>query len=357
MLFRSHAEDNPTAFHGVPQFCVEDGKIEKSAEPSFTESFSRKLLSLGGRDPRVVAITAAMAKGTGLSPFQESFPDRFFDVGIMEQHAVTFAAGLAAAGMRPVVALYSTFIQRAVDQVVHDVALPNLGVVFALDRAGLVGDDGETHQGLYDMQLFRSVPNMTIMAPASGAEMDLMMDHAAERAGPCVLRFPKDTCRLDLPELSLPLEPGRGVFARREGGAVLILSLGGLLHQALEAADILSRRGMAADVYNLRFVKPLDAGNLAEVLSGYEAAYLVEDGARSGGVGEMVGSLLRECAPGLLYDHGGAPDAFLPQGSREELLADCGLDAAGIAEAVRELSGRAAAERAAGHAYHLKRVM
>ncbi len=336
----SHAEDNPTTYHGVPHFCVQDGMIEKSGAPSYTERFSAKLLSVGKEDPRVAAITAAMAGGTGLSSFQESFPDRFFDVGITEQHAVTFAAGLAAAGLRPVVAIYSTFMQRAVDQVYHDVALPNLGVMFAIDRAGLVGDDGETHQGLYDIQLFRSAPNLTILAPASGGELELMMDWAMALPGPSMLRFPKDACGPDLPELARPLEAGRGVFARRQGGEILILSLGGLLPGALEAAEILTGEGVPTDVYNLRFVKPLDRGFLAEVLRGYRAAYLVEDGARSGGVGEMLGSLVRETAPGLVYDHGGAPDAFLPQGGRNELLADCGLDAAGIASAVRELLDR-----------------
>jgi 1-deoxy-D-xylulose-5-phosphate synthase len=334
----AYAEDNPTAFHGITPFSIRDGKVEKKGPPGYTEYFARALCSLGEKNPKVAAISAAMAKGTGLALFQEKFPERFFDVGITEQHAITFAAGLAAAGLRPVVAIYSTFMQRAVDQLIHDTALPNLGVTVIMDRAGLVGDDGETHQGLYDIALFRSVPNITFMAPACAAELELMLHYALGQEGPALIRFPKAPCTNTNPVLASPLETGRGVFVRKGRGNTLILSLGALCEYAEAAADILAAEGFGADVYNLRFIKPLDTEYLKTVLAPYEAAYLVEDGAASGGVGEQVGALVQGWGLSLSYAHGGAPDAFLPHGSRQELLADCGLDAAGIAAAVRALA-------------------
>jgi 1-deoxy-D-xylulose-5-phosphate synthase len=345
----AHAEDNPTAFHGITPFSISDGKVEKKGPPGYTEHFARLVCALAERDPKIVAITAAMAKGTGLALFQEKFPERFFDVGITEQHALTFAAGLAAAGLRPVAAVYSTFMQRAVDQLIHDAALPNLGVTIVMDRAGLVGDDGETHQGLYDIALFRAVPNITFMAPASAAELDLMLRYAvspdgsgsgsdSSSGGPVLLRFPKAPCTNNNPVLGSALEEGRGVFVRRGRGNILVLSLGALCGEAEAAADILASEGLGVDVYNLRFIKPLDTEYLRAVLSGYEAAYLVEDAARSGGVGDAVGELVARWGLSLAYDHGGAPDEFLPHGSREELLADCGLDAAGIARGARVLA-------------------
>ncbi|MCL1817913.1 MAG: 1-deoxy-D-xylulose-5-phosphate synthase [Spirochaetaceae bacterium] len=345
----AHAEDNPTAFHGITPFSIRDGKVEKKGPPGYTEHFARALCGLGGKNPRLLAITAAMAGGTGLSLFQEKFPARFFDVGITEQHALTFAAGLAAAGMRPVVAVYATFMQRAVDQLIHDIALPNLGLTLVMDRAGLVGDDGETHQGLYDIALFRCVPNIRFLAPASAEELSLMLDYALAAATPVLIRFPKAPCPNAGPEPTAPLEEGRGVFVRRahtapesedcgrEGAKVIILSLGALCCEAEAAADLLALAGLPADVYNLRFIKPLDTEHLASVLAPYKTAYFVEDGAKSGGMGELVGALLKEKGLSLAYAHGGAPDAFLPHGSREELLAGCGLNAEGIARAVREL--------------------
>jgi 1-deoxy-D-xylulose-5-phosphate synthase len=335
-----YAEDNPTAFHGISSFSIRDGKVEKKGPPGYTDHFARFLCALGETRPRLVAITAAMAKGTGLALFQEKFPDRFFDVGITEQHALTFAAGLAASGMRPVVAVYSTFMQRAVDQMIHDVALPNLGVTVVMDRAGLVGEDGETHQGLYDIALFRCVPNIRFLAPASAREIELMLSYALFREGPVLLRFPKAPCADAGPAMDRPIEEGRGVFLRegrsgREGA--LILGLGALCEQAAAAADILEARGIRTDLYNLRFIKPLDAEYLKSVLARYGAAYLVEDGARSGGLGEHIGDLIREWGLPLSYGHGGSPDAFLPHASRGELLESCGLDGRGIAEALQRL--------------------
>jgi 1-deoxy-D-xylulose-5-phosphate synthase len=338
-----HAENNPSIFHGVSPFSVEDGKIETVPTVSFTERFSKAIVRHAQEDKRIVAITAAMAKGTGLSLFQERFPNRFFDVGITEQHAVTFAAGLATSGMRPVVAMYSTFIQRAVDQVIHDVALPGLPVVFILDRAGLVGEDGETHQGLYDIALFRSIPNLTFLAPASGEELDLMLSFAFQQTGPVLIRYPKADCGKEYPVLTTPLTPGKGVFVQKQGASVLLLSVGGLLNEVEKASNLLSQEGIQTDIYNLRFLKPLDEAFLHEVLEPYRVVVLAEDAAYSGGMGERIGSLLMEWGCSSTYAHLGAPDRFLPHASREELLSDCGLNGKGIASAVTSLLERKSA--------------
>ncbi|GAB4222793.1 MAG: 1-deoxy-D-xylulose-5-phosphate synthase [Spirochaetales bacterium] len=330
-----HAENNPSKFHGIAPFSVEDGVVETSPKTSYTERFARSLITLAEQDSRIVAITAAMAKGTGLSLFQERFPDRFLDVGITEQHAVTFAAGLAHAGLRPVVGIYATFMQRAVDQVIHDIALPNLPVVLALDRAGFVGEDGETHQGLYDIALFRSVPNLTILSPASGGELDRMLKYAFHQEHPVLIRYPKDQCSAEYAGLDAPLVPGRGCFVRREGSPILLISVGGILSKVEEASALLSREGIETDIYNLRFVKPIDEEFLKEVVASYRGVLLVEEATLLGSIGERVGCLLQGWKG--KYKHLGAPDSFLPHASREELLADCGMDGEGIASAVSSL--------------------
>lgn len=330
-----HAENNPSKFHGISPFSIEDGTVEKASSVSFTERFAQRLVQLAEQDKRIVAITAAMAKGTGLSLFQERFPDRFFDVGITEQHAVTFAAGLAHTGMRPVVAIYSTFMQRAVDQVIHDVALPNLPVLIVLDRAGFVGEDGETHQGLYDVALFRSVPNLSILSPASGSELDRMMEYAFHHQGPVLIRYPKAECGQEYPGLDKALVPGRGTFVYQKGAPILIMSAGGVFPQAEEASRLLSQQGIETDLYNLRFLKPLDEEYVQEVVAPYNAILLVEDAARQGGMGERIGSLLHDWRG--IYRHLGAPDSFIPHATRKELLAEYGLDGEGIASAVLNL--------------------
>ncbi|MCX7787698.1 MAG: 1-deoxy-D-xylulose-5-phosphate synthase [Spirochaetes bacterium] len=338
-----HAENNPSKFHGVAPFSIEDGIVEKSPSISFTERFSQSLVRLAEQDKRIVAITAAMAKGTGLSLFQERFPDRFFDVGITEQHAVTFAAGLAHAGMRPVVAIYATFMQRAVDQVIHDIALPKLPVVLALDRSGFVGEDGETHQGLYDVALFRSVPNLTILSPASGVELDRMLEYALLQDHPVLIRYPKAECGQDYAGLGDPLVPGRGVFVQQRGASILILSVGGLLPQAVEASSLLTQQGIDTDLYNLRFLKPLDEEHFKYLIAPYKAILLVEEATRQGGMGERIGTLLHEWKG--VYKHLGSPDSFIPHASREELLEQYGLDGKGIASAVLSLVEE-------GHLFH-----
>ncbi|MDR1429792.1 MAG: 1-deoxy-D-xylulose-5-phosphate synthase [Spirochaetaceae bacterium] len=331
------AENDPGNYHGVQSFSVEDGLLEPGNTPSFTNVFSDALIALARKDSRIVAVTAAMEKGTGLGPFRAEFPGRFFDVGIAEEHAVTFSAGLAARGLRPVTALYSTFMQRAVDQVIHDTALQNNPVIFAVDRSGLVSDDGETHQGLFDMALFRQLPNMTILAPAGRAELESMLAFSAALPSPSIIRYPKAACPSGEPSFALPLEPGRGIFVREKGGKVLIAFSGGLYPQALEAAALLEDSGTDADLYNLRFIKPIDEDYLVSVLSRYESVFFAEDGIRSGGIGEYAAALALKRRLSTPVFALGVPDIFAGLGRRDELLARYGLDAAGMARTVLEL--------------------
>jgi 1-deoxy-D-xylulose-5-phosphate synthase len=325
------AEEDPGSYHGVSSFSVEGGVPVFRKGTTFTDVFSRLILEAGRKDPRVVAITAAMEKGTGLSAFKEEFPHRFFDVGITEEHAVTFAAGLAAQGLRPVVAVYSTFIQRAVDQVIHDVALQKLPVTLVLDRSGFVSDDGETHQGLFDIALFRPVPYLTILAPAGEVELRLMLHWALAAAGPTVIRYPKGPCPPENDGFTLPLEWGRGVFSRQQGASLCLAFTGSLYAQALDAAGILETQGIPADLYNLRFLKPIDEAYFVNILNRYELFIIIEEGAGLGGFGEYAAALGQQenCIARILTL--GARDRFMSQGNREELLQRNGLNGAGIA--------------------------
>lgn len=331
----AHAEGNPALYHGVSAFSVVDGKLEKKSAFTYTECFQEIMRERFATDTSTVAISAAMCKGTGLSAIQLAYPARVFDVGITEQHAVTFASGLAAAGQKPVVAVYSTFMQRAVDQVIHDVALPGLPVVIAMDRAGLVAGDGETHQGLFDIPLFRPVPGVTLLAPANAAEMRLMFSWAFEAGAPVMIRYPKDECGPALEELSAPLVTGRGVFAHRSGEDVLLVSAGGTFREVYEAGNLLARHGIGADVYNLRFIKPLDEAFLLELLSEYRHVFLYEDGIEAGGIGEAIGALIMRHRLQVRYSVIAVRETFLTHAERSELLAMCGLDRASIVRQVR----------------------
>jgi 1-deoxy-D-xylulose-5-phosphate synthase len=360
------AEQDPGAYHGVSSFSVSEGlaKVSGAAGAAssavsdqarrrsgfgFTEAFSRAVLAEGRRDDRVAAITAAMEKGTGLSPFKAAFPGRFFDVGIAEEHAVTFAAGLAAKGLKPVVAVYSTFMQRALDQVIHDVALQNLGVTFALDRAGFVGDDGLTHQGVFDIALFRMVPNMTLLSPADAGELALMLAWALRLNSPCVIRYPKALCPRAVQAFATPLRVGRGVFLRKWNASICLAFSGSLYLEAGEAALRLEHKHIPTDLYNLRFFKPIDEAYLIGLLNNYELMVFIEEGVREGGFGEYVSELAqrRRCIARVLTL--GIPEHFAAQGKREELLRANALDGGGIAGAVlracresrlRHLAGR-----------------
>lgn len=325
-----HAEGDPALYHGVSPFSIVDGKIDKKDALTFTEAFSKSLLHHAEKNKRIAAITAAMTKGTGLSLFETRYPDRFFDVGITEQHAVTFSAGLALAGMKPVVALYSTFMQRAVDQFIHDVALQKQPVMLALDRAGLVGSDGDTHQGVYDVPLLRSIPGVTITAPGSMEDMEQLFDYGVKLDSPFVIRYPRDVCP-SFPETAVPVEPGRGVFLRRDDNPNLLIGVGGLLAQTVKASDRLSREEIGTDVYDLRFIKPIDEDYLIRVISSYQTVFCFEDGAEHGGIGEHIMQLCKRHHVPVDFRCKGVPDTFIPHASRNQLLNGCGLDEASIA--------------------------
>lgn len=334
------AEADPVRFHGTRPFDVENGLLDTSPSGTVTYSqvFGEALVELARRDERIVAVAAAMIEGTGLGPFREAFPQRCFDVGMAEEVAVVFAAGLAAAGLKPVVAIYSTFLQRAYDSIVHDVALQGLPVVFALDRAGLVGDDGPTHHGVLDLSYLRHVPGMVCMAPANEGELRRMLVTALSLEGPAAIRYPRGAgTEQGLDEPLEPLEIGKAEVLR-EGQDVAILALGAMVQPALEAAEVLAGEGMAATVVNARFVKPLDAELVCELARGCRCLVTVEENAAAGGFGSGVVELL--AAQGLRTPVRvlGLPDSFVPHGDRQRLLSECGLDATGIAQACRELA-------------------
>jgi len=333
------AEAAADKYHGVQKFDVVSG-VQAKAEPgppSYTGVFAKALIAEAARDDKLVAITAAMPSGTGLDKFQETYPDRCFDVGIAEQHAVTFAAGLAAQGMRPFCAIYSTFLQRAYDQVVHDVAIQNLPVRFGIDRAGLVGADGATHAGSFDVTYLSTLPNFVVMAAADEAELVHMVHTAAMHdTGPIAVRYPRGNgTGVALPETPQRLAIGKGRIVR-EGKKVAILSLGTRLEEALKAADILDGKGLSATVADLRFAKPLDEELIRRLLTTHEVAVTVEE-ASIGGLGAHVLTLASDLGlidAGLKLRTMRLPDLFQDQDKPEKQYADAGLDADGIVETV-----------------------
>ena len=332
------AEDNPSAFHGIGPFNLADGKIEKANINSFTEAFSGIITDEAAARNDIVAITAAMAQGTGLYHFQQQYPERFFDVGIAEQHAVTFAAGLSAAGLHPVVAIYSTFLQRSIDQIIHDVALQKLPVIFAIDRAGAVPYDGETHQGLYDICFLRSIPNMTALAPASAAEMRIIFHWALQSDTPVAIRYPKTACAPECPAFALPPELGRGVFTlEAEDSELLLVCTGGIYSETAAAADILRRKRIAADIYNLRFLKPIDEAFFLDKVQKYRAVLFAEDGAYIGGIGHYLEALVQKRRKGIKTAVCAFPDTLFMQGSREDILEYAGLTGEQLAESAEKL--------------------
>ena len=332
------AEDNPSLFHGVGPFDRTTGKIHKGkgGAASYTGIFGDTLRKIATDDERVIAVTAAMPDGTGLGAFAREFPAQFFDVGIAEQHAVTFAAGMAAEGLRPVVAVYSSFLQRAYDQVFHDVCLQNLPVVFAIDRAGIVGSDGPTHHGGFDLSYLRHLPNMTLMAPKDENELQHMIHTAILHDGPAAVRYPRGNgvgVPLDQTLKALPI--GRGELLR-EGGQGAVIAIGAMVYPALEAAQILAAEGIEVSVVNARFVKPLDRELILAVATGTGRLFTVEENVLQGGFGTAVLELLEE--EGLFsvaVTRFGYPDHYIEQGEQPDLRAKLGLDAAGIAAGVR----------------------
>jgi 1-deoxy-D-xylulose-5-phosphate synthase len=335
------SQADPVKYHGVSKFEVSSGTMESAGggAPSWTHVFANALIELARADERIVAITAAMAGGTGLDQFQRVFPDRLYDVGIAEQHAVTFAGGLATEGLKPVCAIYSTFLQRAYDQIVHDICVQNLDVTFALDRAGIVGADGATHQGLYDIAYLRTLPHVIVMAPRDDNELRRMLRTAIEYPGPAALRYPRGAAPgvpLD-PEIK-PLEIGRAELLR-DGSDLALVALGSMVAPALEAAERLRALGIEAAVLDARFAKPLDASWLGELAQRCGKMLVIEEHARLGGLGEAVAACLAEAGIAVRLRGLGVPDELIEHGNPDQWLAELGLDAAGIVCAARELLG------------------
>ena len=327
------AEENPVYFHGCGCFEVETGNCidPKSTIPSYTEIFGQTMLRLAQKDERIVAVTAAMPEGTGLAKFAQAFPDRFFDVGIAEQHGVTFAAGMATEGLKPVVAIYSTFLQRAYDQVLHDVCLDGLPVVFAIDRGGIVGEDGATHHGLFDLSYLRCLPNMVIMAPADENDLQRMLATAIEHDGPIALRYPRGAgTGTPLDETIKPLPLGKAKILQN-GDDILILAIGRSVIDALEASRALKEKGISATVVNCRFVKPLDRELITSLAAKIPRVITAEENALQGGFGSAVLEELNDAGvTGLRIERIGVADTFVEHGPQKLLRSLYGIDATAI---------------------------
>jgi 1-deoxy-D-xylulose-5-phosphate synthase len=356
----AQAEENPVYFHGVGCFDVVTGNSTAPAcnGPSYTKIFGDFMMELAREDDKIVAVTAAMPEGTGLSEFAERFPDRFFDVGIAEQHGVTFAAGMATEGLRPVVAIYSTFLQRAYDQIIHDVCIEKLPVIFAIDRGGLVGEDGPTHHGQFDLSYLRSLPNMVVMAPKDENELRRMMVTALEHQGPIAIRYPRGTAEgVDLDPRPRAIPVGSAEVLT-EGVDVLILAIGQMVPRCLVAHRMLEKEGIGTTVVNCRFVKPLDGDLIARLAKKIPHILTVEENTLQGGFGSAVLELIadRQVGP-VTFKRLGIPDQFIEHGAVSVLRKKYGLDADGIAAKVRQMvaddsqmnlaSGRPTAEMAA----------
>lgn len=332
------AEKSPWIFHGVGPFDIETGNQASSTKPTYSELFGDCLTELAREDDRIVAITAAMTEGTGLTEFARAFPKRFYDVGIAESHAVTFAAGLASQGLKPVVAIYSTFLQRAYDEIVHDVCLQNLPVVFAIDRAGIVGEDGPTHNGVFDISYLRHIPNMVIMAPKDGEELRKMLKTAILYDGPVAIRYPRGT----VPEILKDTEPRKIPIGEaeilRDGNDILIIALGSAVQPVIYASELLEEAGISACVINMRFAKPIDTGLIGSLAKEIKCVITVEENTLSGGFGSAVLEHLLELnINDLKIKRLGVPDKFIEHGPQNMLRKMLDLDAEGIARSALAL--------------------
>ncbi len=345
----SPAEDHPEKFHGIGPFCISDGTVEKFDTLSFTEAFSNSLMNLAKNNNKIACITAAMAKGTGLDSFARHYPDRFFDVGIAEEHAVTFGGGLSVGGILPVICIYSTFMQRAVDQVIHDIALQDIPAVIMLDRAGPVPADGETHQGLFDIALFRPVPNISIMSPASAKDLDMCFNYAVESKKTVIIRYPKMSCPTEQAVFSSPIEIGRGCIVKAEDIAssltvlledepetkkVLFVCTGGMYSDCVTSVRALAMKNILADIYTLRFIKPFDFDYFYSFANDYDCIVLVEDGVKDGGIAEQLQSMILErgyrnvsvkAFPSKFYAHGTRAEVCLQADMTSEDLTLCAM--------------------------------
>lgn len=357
----SLAEDHPERFHGIGPFCISDGTVEKFDALSFTESFSSSLVRLAEKNDRIVAITASMAKGTGLDSFSRRFPERFFDVGIAEEHAVTFAGGLSKGGMTPVVCIYSTFMQRAVDQLIHDIALQDAHAVIVMDRAGAVPGDGETHQGIFDISLFRSVPGATILSPASASDLHKILEYSVagkNGKGLFIIRYPKLSCPSERPEFSSEIVEGRGILLKAEdlfpsleasledsvsgsspsasSDRILFVTTGGMYSEVVVASRALLMENLVCDIYDLRFIKPVDREYFLETVKPYKGIVFCEDGIVSGGISEYLALLCGE--NGIRNSRIKAfSEKFYCQGSRSDVLDEADMNVSGLKEAALSL--------------------
>ncbi len=330
------AERHPARFHGAEPFEIETGlpKVPRNT-PNYTDIFSTVMCKLGQREENVVAITAAMPDGTGLKRFRNMYPDRFFDVGIAEEHAVTFAAGLAAGGLKPVVAVYSSFLQRAYDQILHDVCIQNLPVVFAIDRAGLVGSDGETHQGIFDLSYLSCIPNMHVMAPKNKWELSDMLKFAVAFDGPVAIRYPRGEAYAGLKEFRAPIELGKGEWIYREK-EILLLAVGSMVKTAEKVRERLREEGHACSLVNARFVKPVDTALLKEAAKEHGLFVTLEENVASGGFGESVRRSMDEMGleNGILSVT--IPDAYVEHGNVELLKKELEMDEESIFRRIRK---------------------
>lgn len=328
------AERYPSRFHGAEPFVIETGLPKnKRTKANYTDVFSTVMKKLGERNPKVVAITAAMAEGTGLRRFHRNFPDRFFDVGIAEAHATTFAAGLAKAGLIPVFAVYSSFLQRAFDQILHDVCIQNLHVIFAIDRAGLVGSDGETHQGIFDISYLSVIPNMTIMAPKNKWELSDMMKFAVAYDGPIALRYPRGAAYDGLKEIRQPIELAKSELIRK-GSTVAIMALGSMVKTAVDVVKLLEAEGISATLINSRFAMPFDKEAIKELPAEHSLLVTMEENVQSGGFGEHVTEYVKTNGIALEVLTVALPDCYVEHGNVEVLKKELHVDAESVAKRI-----------------------
>ncbi|MGD2151277.1 MAG: 1-deoxy-D-xylulose-5-phosphate synthase, partial [Desulfobacterales bacterium] len=335
------AEKNPVYFHGVGCFNADTGESlnKECSVPTYTQVFGETLFQMAKKDERIVAVTAAMPEGTGLVKFAKAYPDRFFDVGIAEQHAVTFAAGLATEGLKPVVAIYSTFLQRAYDQILHDVCIEALPVVFAIDRGGIVGEDGATHNGVFDLAYLRSLPNMVVMAPKDENELARMLITSLAHKGPIAVRYPRgDVEGVKIEKQDIPVPIGKGKILQK-GNDVLILAIGRSVSETLAAHSTLAEKGISATVVNCRFVKPLDADLIGALAREIPRIITVEENVRQGGFGSAVLECLSDQGvTGFHLQCIGIPDSFVEHGPQKILRSKYGIDASTIVNAAKRLT-------------------
>ena len=330
------ASAHPDRFHGTGPFDIKTGRVlQKKTVPGYTDVFSKALVSLGEKNKKLTAITAAMPDGTGLVEFSRRFPDRFFDVGIAEEHAVSFAAGLALGGLVPVVAIYSSFLQRAVDQILHDVCMQKLHVIFAVDRAGLVGADGETHQGCFDLSYLSMMPNMTVLAPKNDRELEEMLAFAVSFDGPIAIRYPRGSAHQGLREYQAPVEYGRSEIIRK-GKKIAVLGVGSMIPSCMEICKGLKDDGYDPTFVNARFVKPLDVDLLDELAKDHSLFVTVEENVKSGGYGEHVSAYMEACHPEIRVLSAAVWDRFVPQGNVESLRSRIGLGVEDIRQAIED---------------------